>query len=62
VILAFYFLSFLKFHQNQIIWKTQTMLDFMYFSALSFSLFGVLFEVVDMNKKKWIPKEAWRVN
>jgi hypothetical protein len=36
------------------------MFDVAYFIGLSLSVFGLMFEIVDQNKKKWIHKDAWR--
>jgi hypothetical protein len=57
--LIYYFIVFSKYQENTENEFRGALFNMMYLLGLGVSVFGFLFDFVDENKRKWIPKEAW---
>ena len=59
VLLSMYFMRMLKLQDSVDADFDECLFDVIYFGGLSFSFFGMVFEIVDKKKKDWIPENAW---
>ena len=57
--LCYYYFGYFYFHRIVHQGRSDSVLIILYFVGLSVSIFGFVFDIVDNNKREWIPRQAW---